>query len=698
MKSILCSLVFCVTVASKKEDDGPVEKVVGLLEDLKERIGKDGKSEQAAYDEYACWCEKTTFKSAAAITEIKDTLTMTGNTILRLTGNIATLNSEIAGLEADIKENLAQQEAATNIRNKENAAFTAEAAELQQAITALEKAITVLTSATTGKSSDDASFVQTSKWDSTVTELVSKVSKASVSAKLNEKQISLLGELSKKHSSSYAPQSATIQGILSDMYTTMTKDLQTRTSEEAKSYRDYEDLMHTYQKQLKTLQEELVKKQNKKTEAEIQLADANQLYADSEEQLAAEEKLFDSTKAACSEKTKAWQKRSSLRESELEGIEKALEILTSDEAKEIFAKSIKPGFSGGAKEASFVQISSHIVSSSATEKAIEALQSRAMKSHSIRLAALAATVRSQDPGHFDKVIEMIDKLLEQLQEEEQADIKKVNSCKDDLHDTTSNQNDLKWKIKNNKAKIQKHEEAIEKKEEQLKETIASIEEATELLAKMLKERTEENGKYLAAKEDDQKAIELLQKAKKALAEYFESEEYKKSLLQQPGAPDMRISGKDSAKLQTKDVVEFLDMIVTDLNQELAEAKAAEEAAQLDYEKMRDDVEDKKAKLEKKKINLEGQIADEKEAKQAEEDTKKENEDSLSNEEKTEETLRETCDDAIKLQPERREKRAIEAEGLRQAKDFLGGMTSDALLQTKGHGFKESTLPKFLALK
>merc|ERR1719440_905607 len=166
MKSILCSLVFCVTVASKKEDDGPVEKVVGLLEDLKERIGKDGKSEQAAYDEYACWCEKTTFKSAAAITEIKDTLTMTGNTILRLTGNIATLNSEIAKLEADIKENLEQQEAATNIRNKENAAFTAETAELQQAITALEKAMTVLVSATTAKSSD-AAFVQTSKWDST---------------------------------------------------------------------------------------------------------------------------------------------------------------------------------------------------------------------------------------------------------------------------------------------------------------------------------------------------------------------------------------------------------------------------------------------------------------------------------------------------------------------------------------------------
>merc|ERR1719163_1085278 len=116
--------------------------------------------------------------------------------------------------------------------------------------------------------------------------------------------------------------------------------------------------MATYHKQLATLQETLVKKEQKKSEDEIQLADATQLYADSEEQLKAEIKLFDATKSSCTEKTSDWSKRSSLRTEELAGIAKALEILTSDEARDLFAKAIKPGVSKGGA-ASFLQVSSN---------------------------------------------------------------------------------------------------------------------------------------------------------------------------------------------------------------------------------------------------------------------------------------------------------------------------------------------------
>merc|ERR1719215_1453752 len=104
--------------------------------------------------------------------------------------------------------------------------------------------------------------------------------------------------------------------------------------------------MATYQKELITLQETLVKKEQRKAEDELQLADATQTYADSEKRLKAEVELFDATKASCEEKTSAWSKRSTLRTSELEGIAKAHEILTSDEAKELFGKTIKPGNQG----------------------------------------------------------------------------------------------------------------------------------------------------------------------------------------------------------------------------------------------------------------------------------------------------------------------------------------------------------------
>lgn len=317
----------------------------------------------------------------------------------------------------------------------------------------------------------------------------------------------------------------------------------------------------------------------------------------------------------------------------------------------------------------------------------------ARQAHSFRLAALAAEVRTHasTSGMFDKVIETIEKLMAQLGKEEQEDIKKVDECKEKYQDITVNKNDLDWKIENNKAKIQGHDKEIEQKTEAKEVTIKDIETAEKTLKDMEKKRTEENDAYKQAKKDDEKAIELLKKAKAALEKYFATN----SFLQQE--PDFKLSGKDSAKVQTKGVLSLLDMIIEDLQGELAEAKAAEEAAQLDYESMKKAVEDQKAKLEKTKINLDGQIAQENTAKDDESDLKKENEKKLTNEKDTEADLKKTCDDAIKLQPERRKKRSIEMDGLRQAKEFLGGMTSDALLQSSAQRSVQSKFPTFQTL-
>merc|ERR1740133_801199 len=112
--------------------------------------------------------------------------------------------------------------------------------------------------------------------------------------------------------------------------------------------------------------------------------------------------------------------------------------------------------------------------------------------------------------------------------------------------------------------------------------------------------------------------------------------------------------------------------------------------------MKKAVEGQKAKLTGTKINLEGQIAEEDTAKTAESDLQIANEKDLTNEKTTETDLKKTCDDAIKLQPERRKKRKIESDGLSQAREFLSGMDSDALLQAP-HAAAASPMPLFQAL-
>merc|ERR1711981_1135759 len=175
------------------------------------------------------------------------------------------------------------------------------------------------------------------------------------------------------------------------------------------------------------LKDTRARKETEKAEAEAMLADTTKAYDDTEKQMKADTEFFDQTKAACESKHEEWTVRKELRDAELDGINKALEILTSDEARELFAKSIKPGVE------TFLQIASTpaLLQDSANApaaRAYNALKATLKKSHSIRLAALAVQIRTTKVGHFDEVIKAIDEMIVTLQEEGAADLAKRTQC------------------------------------------------------------------------------------------------------------------------------------------------------------------------------------------------------------------------------------------------------------------------------
>merc|ERR1719487_1722636 len=141
----------------------------------------------------------------------------------------------------------------------------------------------------------------------------------------------------------YAPQSATIQGMLGDMYLTFSSNLESSTLDEANQNADYEQMYATLEKENNKMKATRQRKETEKAEAEAMLADTTKAYDDTEKQMKADIEFFDQTKAACQSKHEEWTTRKELRNEEVDGIDKALEILTSDDARELFAKSIKPG-------------------------------------------------------------------------------------------------------------------------------------------------------------------------------------------------------------------------------------------------------------------------------------------------------------------------------------------------------------------
>merc|ERR1719287_59348 len=138
---------------------------------------------------------------------------------------------------------------------------------------------------------------------------------------------------------SYSPQSATIMGILKDMYDTFGADLEKSNQEESDKQKAFEDLIAEKEKQVADWSAEVTDKEGQKAEKSTMLSEAEELLAATQEQLKTDEDFFETARDSCKAKSDEWDERSRLRTEQLDGIEKALKILTSDEARATFAAS-----------------------------------------------------------------------------------------------------------------------------------------------------------------------------------------------------------------------------------------------------------------------------------------------------------------------------------------------------------------------
>merc|ERR1719183_3333726 len=138
---------------------------------------------------------------------------------------------------------------------------------------------------------------------------------------------------------SYSPQSATVMGILKDMYDTFSADLEKSNSEESAAQKNFEDLIAEKQHQIKDWTAEVTDKEGQKAEKSTMLSEAEELLSATQTQLKIDEDFFATARDSCKAKSDEWDERQRLRTEQLDGIEKALKILTSDEARKTFAAS-----------------------------------------------------------------------------------------------------------------------------------------------------------------------------------------------------------------------------------------------------------------------------------------------------------------------------------------------------------------------
>merc|ERR1719443_2806364 len=210
-----------------------------------------------------------------------------------------------------------------------------------------------------------------------------------------------------------------------------------------------------------------------------------------------------------------WKERKRLRTEEVASIEKAIAILTSDEARDTMSSSFKSQ-TGGA-----LLLEETAMQMCQKRNAAAHIRSLAEKHNDVRLAALSVSMMvHRTGGHFDEVVAGIDKIISDLHKENDMDLKVKEDCEDDRNSNTKMAKNAAYDIDTQTALIVRKEAEIDAKnaeiarlQDEKKELNLQRDEATV-------DRRKAKNEYDAAKADDETAVGLIGKAMDVLAKFY----------------------------------------------------------------------------------------------------------------------------------------------------------------------------------
>merc|ERR1740133_143057 len=203
---------------------------------------------------------------------------------------------------------------------------------------------------------------------------------------------------------SYAPQSGAIFGILKQMKETFESNLSSSQKDEMANQKAYEELKAAKEDEIAAGKAQIDTKTQELADADEKNAQAKEDVEDTKNSLSADEQFLMMLKEKCSMTDSEWEERQKTRQLEMEACSKALAVLSSDDAHDLFTKTFNP---------SFVQTA---MQSERRSQASKLLAAVAQKNSNPRLATLAVRVRLDA---FTRVKKAIDDMLAQLTKEQE---------------------------------------------------------------------------------------------------------------------------------------------------------------------------------------------------------------------------------------------------------------------------------------
>jgi len=566
----------------------PVEKVVTLLTELSSKITSEGEAEVKAYKEFVKWCDESAqnagfdIKTSTSEKEALEAAIAKSQSVVEAgEASLDTLASQSSSADADLKS-------ATSIREKEHEEFVSSEADLVEAVDTLSRAISILEK----EMAKNPALLQKAKNTAGIEGLMQTLDTVISAAALSSSDRKTLTALLQDQQSStdsdddfgapaaatYKSHSGNIVDTLEDLREKAEGELAELRKGEAAAAHSFAMLKQSLEDQLAALTKEMGETKSTIASGKEALAQATGDLDVAVKSLAAAESAKATVETDCKTAAEDHEASMASRAEELAALAKAKEVIT--------------GSTGGASDHvySFVQISSGIGlrtrSDLAQVEIATMVKELAKKQHSTELAQLASRISAvlrfgssvgEDP--FAKVKGLISDMIARLESEASAEASHKAYCDEESAKTAAKKAELTSDIDGLSAKIDKAEASST----QLKSEVAALQkelaDLTKMQADMDKARADEHSAFTAAKATLEEGLAGIQEATRVLRDYYASTE-ETSFVQQPAMPELHTKATGSGT----SIIGILEVIASDFSKSLAQETVAEDEAQTTYEK------------------------------------------------------------------------------------------------------------------
>jgi len=705
--------LFRASALESEASMNPIRRVVNLLQQMQTKVAEEGEKEKQLYDKFMCWCRTGAQDLDTSISTADAKITSLGSDIEEASQKKAKAEEDLKQHQSDRDDAIRTMAEATGIREKEAATYAAFKAEFGANAAAMDKAIKALEEGMAG------AFLQTHAAD--------VLRKLAGTSRDDGDRETLLAFLSAKDQSEYAPQSGQIVGILKQMSDEMAAGYADATATEEAAIKAYEELMAA-KKNEKALHSEAIETKTARIGAlGVSIAEMKNDKGDTEEAMAADGKFKAELQKSCATKTAEWEERSKTRADELVALAETIKVLNDDDALELFKRTINTPAS------SLVQVK--VSERKMRALAIGSLQSglrKAVAGDRPKLDLIALALRGKKIG-FEKVIAMIEKMVETLKREQADDDHKKEYCESSLDSTDDKKKGLERKVSDHEADMASAQESIATLTEEIAALTASIKALDKDVAEATENRKAEHKEFNDLIASNSAAKEVLQFAKNRLNKFYNPKMYKAppkrelsaeerifvnnggeesatpapggiagtgiTYLQQSAPAFVQVAAHRAASdiapppapetwdayakkgQESNGVMAMLDLLVADLDKEIQQMTVEESEAQKEYEAFMEDSKNKRAADSKSIADKEGHKADLEV--QLQKDGVEHKETLKAGMEKAEQIrdLHLECDWLTSNHEARKEARTGEIESLKNAKAILSG-ADYALVQSR----------------